>query len=274
LYYLGRIAFEEGDAEKAKDYLTQSVEMEPNSADEYYWLGRAYGELALNASLFKQASYASNVRKYFQLAVDTDPKHVPAKRGLFEFYIMAPGIMGGSVEKAEQLIKDIYTLSPVDADIKKLVLLNKKDEQDKRLTQAKLLVTQYPSSAEALYEAGVVLREKKNYVDAQSAFEAASKIPVTHQNRKFVESSLFSFSEVSLVASAKIEEAIAGLEKLLASSVDNPKANKNWPLWNLAKLYNKQGNMEKYQSLRGQIDQNALKTDKALKEDKDKFGKK
>jgi tetratricopeptide (TPR) repeat protein len=274
LYYLGRIAFEEGDAEKAKDYLNQSVDIEPNTSDEYYWLGRAYGELALKASIFKQASYASSVHKYFQLAVDADPKNVPAKRGLFEFYIMAPSIMGGSTEKAEQLISDMHALSPVDADIKKLVLLAKKDEQDKRLAQAKFLVTQYPNSAEALYNAGGVLREKKNYVDALAALEAAAKIPVTHQNKQFVESSLFLFSDVSLTTGTKTEEAISGLEKLLARNSENPKANKNWPLWNLAKLYSKQGNLEKYQSLRNQIDQSYVKTDKVLKEEMEKFGKK
>ena len=35
LYYLGRIAFQEDDADKAKDYLEQSVGVEPNSSDEY-----------------------------------------------------------------------------------------------------------------------------------------------------------------------------------------------------------------------------------------------
>jgi len=80
LYYLGRIAFQEGDADKAKGYLDQSVDLEPNISDEYYWLGAVYGVLAQNANILKRASYASSAHKYFQFAVDTDPRNVEAQR--------------------------------------------------------------------------------------------------------------------------------------------------------------------------------------------------
>lgn len=265
LYYLGRIAFEEGDTEQAKDYLSQSVEIEPNSSDEYYWLGRAYGDLAQKANILKQASYATSVHKYFQLAVDADPKNVMAQRGLFAFYIMAPAIMGGGVEKAEKTLNDIRLLSPVDADIKLLDLLDKKEEQDKRLVQAKFLIMTYPNSAEALFSAAHVLRGQKNFADAIASFKAASKIPVTSQNRMFVENSLFHFGETCLWANLCIDEGITSIEFFLTIASDNKKVNKNWPVWTLAKLYHGKGDIEKYQRLRSQLDPVYVKTDKRLK---------
>ncbi|GGY64228.1 hypothetical protein GCM10011613_04980 [Cellvibrio zantedeschiae] len=273
LYYMGRIAFDEGDAEKAKDYLSQSVEIEPNTSDEYYWLGRAYGELAQKANILKQASYASSVHKYFQLAVEVDPKNIAAQRGLFTFYIMAPGIMGGGIDKAEKTLADLRVLSPVDADIKQLDLLAKKEEKDKHLAHAKYLVATYPQSAEALFSAAHVFRNHKMLNEAIAQFEIASKLPVTPQNRMFVENSTYSFGETCLWANSRIDDAIVSVEKFLLLKLDAKNFNKNWPLWTLAKLQRQKGNMEKYLNLRRQLDPAFIKQDKWMREEVEKIDK-
>lgn len=273
LYYLGRIAFEEGDADKAKDYLEQSVGLEPNTSDEYYWLGRAYGDLAQKANIFKQASYASGVHKYFQLAVDADPKSVEAQRGLFAFYIMAPGIMGGGVDKAERTLGDIRRLSPVDADIKQLDLFGRKEEHEKQLTHAKFLVATYPSSAEALFSAAHTFRNQQKLDDAIASFEAASKLTITSQNRMFVESSILQFGETCQWANVRLDKAIASVEKYISLKAGVKNAELNWPRWTLAKLYYQQGDMGKYQQLRKQVDPEYFKKNKWIKEDIEKFDK-
>jgi tetratricopeptide (TPR) repeat protein len=272
LYYLGRIAFDEGDAEKAKDYLSQSVELEPNSSDEYYWLGRAYGEIAQKANILKQASYALSAHKYFQLAVDADPKNVTAQRGLFVFFMMAPGIMGGGVDKAEKTLADIRAISPVDADIKQLDLLAKKEESAKQLEQAKLLVATYPHSAEALFMAAHTFRNQKQLEPAITSFEAASKLPVTPENRMFIELSIFQFGETCQWANVRVDDAIVSVEKFLALKADDKKVDKNWPNWTLAKLYYQKGDMEKYQSLRKRLDPDFIKQ-KGIKVDMERFDK-
>lgn len=273
LYYLGRIAFDEGDLEKAKEYLEESVDVEPNSSDEYYWMGRVYGELAQRASILKQASYASSVHKYFQLAVDADPKSLAAQRGLFAFYIMAPGIMGGGVDKAEKTLSDIRLISPVDADIKQLDVFIKKEEFDKGLAQAKFLVATYPSSAEALFNAAHTFRNQKKLEDAIATFEAASKLTITPQNRMFVETSIFQFGETCQWANVRLDDAIASVEKFLTITAENKKVNRNWPRWTLAKLYRQKGNLEKYQSLRNQLDPAFIKQDKTMKDELEKQDK-
>lgn len=273
LYYLGRIAFDEGDAEKAKDYLERSVALEPNSSDEYYWLGRAYGELAQRANILKQASYASSVHKYFQLAVDTDPKSIAAHRGLFAFYIMAPSIMGGGIDKAEKTLNDIRLLSPVDADIKQLDIFAKKEEAEKSLAQAKFLVATYPTSAEALFSAAHTFRNQKKLEDAITSFEAASKLPVTPQSRMFVENSIYLFGETCQWANVRVDEAITSIERYVVIKAAEKNAELNWPRWTLAKLHHQKGDMEKYQTLRKQLDPAFIKQNKWMKEDIEKFDK-
>lgn len=273
LYYLGRIAFNEGDMETAKDLLTQSVEIEPNSSDEYYWLGRVYGDLAQHANVFKQASYASNVHKYFQLSINANPKNIMAHRGLFTFYIMAPSIVGGGLDKAEKTLGDLRALSPVDADIKQLDLLAKQDDEAKRLAHAKFLVVTYPQTAEALFSAAHTFRNLKQLDAAIAGFEAASKLVITPQNRIFVENSTYLFSETCLWANTRIDEAISTLERFLLQKSDDKNFNKNWSYWTLAKLQRKKGNMEKYENLRRQLDPVFIKQDKLMREEVEKHDK-
>lgn len=272
LYYLGRIAFQLGDAEKAKEYLEQSVSIEPNTSDEYYWFGRAYGELAQKANIFKMASYALSSHKYLQLAVDTDPKNKEAQLGLFFFYIMAPGIVGGGIDKAEKTLSDIRKLSPVDADIKQLDILNKKEEHEKQLAHAKFLVVTYPNSAEALFTAAHTFRNQQKLESAITAFELASKLPVTRQNKMFVEASIFHFGETCQWANVRTSEAIANVEKFIALPLAAKSPDKNVHYWTLAKLYYQKGNMEKYQQLRKQLDPDFIKQ-KWVKEDFERFDK-
>ncbi len=273
LYYLGRIAIQEGDADKAKDYLDQSVGIEPNTSDEYYWMAVVYGELARKANIFKQASYASSVHKYYQLAVDVDPKNIAARRGLFLFYVIAPGIMGGGIDKAEKALSDIRKLSSVDADIEQLDWYGRKEESEKQLAQAKFLIATYPNSAEALFKAAHAFRNQQKLDSAITGFELASKLPITPQNRMFVETSIFQFGETCQWASVRTEDAITSVEKYIALKTEVKGTELNWPRWILAKLYHQKGDMEKFQSLRKQLDPAFLKQNPWMKDDIEKFDK-
>lgn len=254
LYYLGRIALQEGDIDKARHYLDQSVDLEPNTSDEYYWLAVSYGELARDANIFKQAAYASKVQKYYQLAVDSDPKNIAARRGLFLFYVIAPSVMGGGIDKAEKLLSDIRQLSPVDADIEQLDWYGRKKENEKQLQQATFLLSTYPNSAEALFKAGHTFRNQQKMDSAITAFEFASKLPITIQNRMFVEASIFQFGETCQWVGVRTDDAIASIEKYMAIKAEVKNAERNLLRWTLAKLYYQKGSIEKYNVLRKQLD--------------------
>lgn len=104
---LGLIALRQNDAERASDLFEKAAELRPSSAEIHFHLGEAYGALAMRASIFKQASLATKVRNEFERAVELDPNLLDARFGLIDFYTMAPGIMGGSAEKAAQQATEI-----------------------------------------------------------------------------------------------------------------------------------------------------------------------
>ena len=111
-YALARIAFVEadrasGDAEKTKrkealEGFERAVELQPGNADFQYWLGSASFEHIDDVGMLSKLSLASGGRKAFEKAIAIDANQVAARVGLAQFFLGAPGIAGGSVEKAKQ----------------------------------------------------------------------------------------------------------------------------------------------------------------------------
>ena len=99
-YLLGRINAWEGDAGAAFDWFEKAVEADSASADYQYWLGQMYGVKAQEANIFRKPGHARGALKAFEKAVRLDPDHLAARTALVEYHLRAPGIVGGSTEKA------------------------------------------------------------------------------------------------------------------------------------------------------------------------------
>lgn len=99
-YYLGRIAFDHGETDDAIDWLQKAVDLNEGNANYHMWLGRAVGIKAQHASIFKKPFLAKRTKKHFDQAGALAPDNVEARFELVRYYVLAPGIMGGSSEKA------------------------------------------------------------------------------------------------------------------------------------------------------------------------------
>lgn len=78
----------------------KAVELAPNHSEYHMWLGRAYGQKADNANIFTAAGLAKEARRHFERAVELNTNAVNARTDLAEFYVEAPGIIGGGKDKA------------------------------------------------------------------------------------------------------------------------------------------------------------------------------
>jgi tetratricopeptide (TPR) repeat protein len=113
LYYLGmiRLVYEK-NIDDAIDFFEEAVELDENKAPYHYWLGSAYGSKASKSNVFKQMYLAPKIKSEFERAVALDSKYIEARQGLAQYYLLAPGIAGGSVEKAKLQAEAIVKLHP------------------------------------------------------------------------------------------------------------------------------------------------------------------
>jgi tetratricopeptide (TPR) repeat protein len=110
--YLGRILLAQEDLDNAVLWFEKAVALDTASSDNQLWLGRAYGSQAQKANVFKQASLAGKVKKAFEKAVQLDANNIDARFALIDYFLLAPGIMGGSVEKAREQAAEIGRRDP------------------------------------------------------------------------------------------------------------------------------------------------------------------
>lgn len=80
-----------------------AVALDPGSSEAELWMGRAYGAKAATANPLAAFPLARKVRAAFERAVELDGKNGAAMSDLGQFYVEAPAIVGGGVDKARVL---------------------------------------------------------------------------------------------------------------------------------------------------------------------------
>jgi tetratricopeptide (TPR) repeat protein len=80
----------------------KAVALDPQNSDYHLWLGRALGRKAEDANPFTAFGLARKVRSEFERAVVLDANNLAARSDLSEFYLEAPGFLGGDKNKAKQ----------------------------------------------------------------------------------------------------------------------------------------------------------------------------
>jgi tetratricopeptide (TPR) repeat protein len=169
--YLGRIYLAAGDPDRAVEWLGRSVALEPGGAEYHLWLGRAYGHQAMQASVLKQPGLARKVRKEFEEASRLDPDNLEARFGLIEFYLRAPGILGGSPKKADEQAEEIRRRDALEGYRALGRIAEHRKESGLALAQYEAAAREFPEKAEPFYWIGALLIRRGDYAKAFEAYE-------------------------------------------------------------------------------------------------------
>ncbi len=113
-YYLGRIALDEEKFEDAEEFFEEAIETNNKVADYHTWYGNTLGTIANDASFFKQATLAPKMKSAWETAVALDPAAIDPRTSLILYYLQAPAIAGGSVEKAIEMANEVKRLKPAE----------------------------------------------------------------------------------------------------------------------------------------------------------------
>jgi tetratricopeptide (TPR) repeat protein len=109
---LCRAQFELDDWDAGIPACEKAVSLAPDNGLYHLWLGRIYGEKADHTNFVKAASLAKKVRVEFERAVQFAPNSWEARTDLAEFYLEAPGIVGGGEDKARDQANLLLPLNP------------------------------------------------------------------------------------------------------------------------------------------------------------------
>lgn len=108
---LCRAHFELGEWDAAISACERAVALAPNNGLYHLWLGRANGEKADRVSFITAIGLAKKVHAELERAVELDPSNWEARTDLAEFYLEAPGIVGGGKDKARAQAEKLAPLN-------------------------------------------------------------------------------------------------------------------------------------------------------------------
>lgn len=177
-YYLGRIDFNHSDYDAAIKWLELAVEVEQNNALYHLWLGRACGRKAMRASVLKKPGLAKRAQGEFEHAVRLDPNNLEARSDLMEYYLQAPGIMGGSLDKARQQAQEIKNRSAFDGHRAQARIHEDQKELAPAEAEYRAAIKNFPDSLRAYFQLNSFYLRQKKYDQAVAlANEMIEKFP-------------------------------------------------------------------------------------------------
>ncbi|HYS55488.1 MAG TPA: tetratricopeptide repeat protein [Thermoanaerobaculia bacterium] len=232
----GRAAMQRGDYETAANLFEKAVAQNPNSSDAHEHLAEAYGSLAQRANIFKQPSLASKTHREFAHAVELDPNNLDARWGLIEFFMIAPGIMGGDEKKAVQEANEIKKRDAMRGHQAFAFIYGRQKKPDLARKEYVDAVREEPNSPKSHYLLAIsFLLADKNYKSAAEEFEMAVKLDPTFMP------GWFQIGHMAALSGANLQRGEEALQKYLAYTPkqDEPQHYRAY-FW-LGGIYERQG---------------------------------
>ena len=175
MYWIGRAYEEEDKFGDAMDWFEKAIKLNDTSALYHAWLGNAAGGAAQRANKIKQPFLARKVKAEFERAVALDPKMLDPRFGLVDFYTMAPGFMGGSVDKAKQQAIEIGKLHPFRGHFAEARIANRQKDVPGEEKAYKAAVAAMPDSVVTFYQLGSFYRRQSRWEDALAVYDSLMK---------------------------------------------------------------------------------------------------
>jgi tetratricopeptide (TPR) repeat protein len=171
--YLGRVFFEENDLDRAVEWLEKAAALDPTSAHNVYWLGRAWGVQAIRGNMLVRARLAGKIRRAFSRAVELAPDNVDARTALLEFYLRAPGFLGGSFAKARGEVEEIRRRDPLRGHRAMGRIEEYQRHWERAAAEYDAAIREFPSCSDPYYwmEKGAI--DRKDWAAALESMERA-----------------------------------------------------------------------------------------------------
>jgi tetratricopeptide (TPR) repeat protein len=188
---MGRNYYMEADYKRATDAIEKALAMEPANAEYALWLGRAWGRRAETSSPFTAPVYASRARQYFEKSVQLNPTNLEAQSDLFEYYLEAPGFLGGGLDRAESTAANMGQISPAEGQWAEAKLAEKRKESRSAEAHLRMAVQLAPQQVGKIIELARFLTKQGRYQEADQSFERAEMVAPNSPRVVFARASIY-----------------------------------------------------------------------------------
>jgi Flp pilus assembly protein TadD len=214
----GKNWFMLGDYKRATEFFEKAAALAPTNSDYELWLGRAWGRRAESGNWLTAGVYASRARQYFERAVALDPRNHEAKNDLFDFYLNAPGLLGGGIDKAEAIARSIAEERPPEAEFEQAQIADRRKDYAAEEAHLRRAMTLAPADAGRIVDLARYLAKQGRLAESDALFEQARNLAPDLARVAFAE------ARVDIEHHRNLEQARGLLQQYLRSSLtpDDP----------------------------------------------------
>jgi len=183
--FLTKNYYEMGERDRAIASAEAAVSIDGKSSVYHEWLGRVYGDKAEHCGWFCALAYAKKSRREFETAVQLDERNFSAMQALIEYDCSAPGIAGGSDDKAAREIEKIASLDMAEGHYAKGNCRRQKKDftvADAEFTKA---LEGNPKSVDLVYDIGDYAMKRDQPDRLAAVVEAGEKLDAKDQRGPF-----------------------------------------------------------------------------------------
>jgi tetratricopeptide (TPR) repeat protein len=221
-FLLGQNCYMLTDYKRATDWFEKAAAANPANGEYALWLARAYGRRAETSNPLTAPGHASKAHRYFEKAVELDPKNLDALADLFDYYLDAPGFLGGGADKAQALVARIAAINPAEGYAAQAKLAEKHNEYGTAEMELRRAAAAAPRQIGKLIELARLLTRQGRYQDADKAIATAEQIAPNSARL------IYAKADLLIQSKRNLEEARKLLQKYLASDLtpdDPPRAD-------------------------------------------------
>ena len=176
LLLIGQNHYMLSEYKKSTDTLEKAAALEPRRSEIYGWLGRSFGRRAEVANPLMAPGYASKARQYFEKAVALDPKNHEAVGDLFDYYLEAPGFLGGGQNKAEALADRVAQTDPAEGHYYQAILAERRKRYDTAEQHFRAAVEAGPRQVGRVVELAKFLANRGRAKESDALFDQAAHL--------------------------------------------------------------------------------------------------
>jgi tetratricopeptide (TPR) repeat protein len=221
LALMGKCHLMLGDYKKATQEFQKAIALDPRNSDYMLWLGRTWGRRAETASPLVAPGNAAKARDSFEQALQLDPNNRDAMGDLFDYYLDAPGFLGGGADKAEALAQRIEAIDPPEGHFLLSEVARKRKQPSDAERELRLAVKMGPTQVGHVIALARFLARQSRLKESDAVLAQAERVAPGNPRVIYAKASIF------IETHRNIDQAKALLQTYLQSPLtpdDPPRA--------------------------------------------------
>jgi tetratricopeptide (TPR) repeat protein len=217
----GRAAHNAGKRDEAVSCFERAVALDPTSSLYQMWLGHAYTRQLSSAGFLRKPFIARRCGEAYNMAVKLDPTSLDAAEARLDFFLGAPGIVGGGIDKARAEAARLATLDVYRGGMATARIAEHEKQWPEAERLYRSLMADYPDRTAAVDALVTMLQNAKRF---DEAFTIVDDRLARHPDES---ASLYNLGRLSAVSGQHLARGEAVLRRFLALTTADPVRESN-----------------------------------------------